>query len=203
MIGRATTTESSAARERVLEAAERLFSERGYNAVTLRDIANELGMRQASLYHHAPGGKEALFVEVTERGLERHRVGMEQAIAGAGPLLRDQLRAAADWLLSQPPVDLSRMVHADMPAIGKDNAERLTLATYNALLSPLRRCFERAASHLRTPTPLPDLLGGSFVAVVELLHDVEIFARQPKQRMAYDMIDVLLEGALLRSDERT
>ena len=63
----------SAARERVQATAERLFAERGYKAVTLRDIAQELGIRQASLYYHFPGGKEELYVTVTERGLQAHR----------------------------------------------------------------------------------------------------------------------------------
>jgi AcrR family transcriptional regulator len=67
--------ESSESRERVLQQAEHLFSERGYAAVTLRDIAAGLGIRQASLYHHVPGGKEQLYVEVTERNLRRIRMG--------------------------------------------------------------------------------------------------------------------------------
>ena len=37
------------ARERVLSVADRLFTERGYQAVTLRDIAQEVGIRHASL----------------------------------------------------------------------------------------------------------------------------------------------------------
>jgi AcrR family transcriptional regulator len=40
--------DESEARERVLAAAERLFAERGYAAVTLRDIAAAVGIRHAS-----------------------------------------------------------------------------------------------------------------------------------------------------------
>ena len=47
--------------QRVLDVAERLFMDRGYSAITLRDIADELGMKQASLYYHFPGGKGATF----------------------------------------------------------------------------------------------------------------------------------------------
>lgn len=38
---------TSAARERVLNVAERLFSECGYRSVTLKDIAGELRIKQA------------------------------------------------------------------------------------------------------------------------------------------------------------
>jgi len=115
---------SSEARERVLQQAERLFSERGYAAVTLRDIAVGLGIRQASLYYHAPGGKEALYVEVTERNLRRHHQGLERALRQAGGM-RVQLRAAAHWLLSQPPMNLSRMLRSDLPAIAQAHADHL------------------------------------------------------------------------------
>src|SRR5215204_6155144 len=90
------------ARERVLNVAEHLFRERGYASVTLKDIADELGMKQASLYYHVPGGKEALFIEVSERGFHQHRVGLEGAIASAGSELREQMRGAARWILSHP-----------------------------------------------------------------------------------------------------
>ena len=40
--------EISDAKQRVMETAETLFMKRGYNAVTLRDIADALGIRQAS-----------------------------------------------------------------------------------------------------------------------------------------------------------
>jgi len=41
----------------------RLFQERGYTAVAMRDIAEAAGMRTASLYYHFPS-KEELFVSV-------------------------------------------------------------------------------------------------------------------------------------------
>src|SRR5688500_2573667 len=123
------------ARERVLDAAEQLFAQRGYAAVTLRDIGAAVGIRHASLYHHAPGGKEALFVEVTERHLERHRAGLVSVIAAAEPDLRAQLHAAAGWLLSQPPMDLIRMTYSDMPAIAEAHAERLSWLAYGAMIA--------------------------------------------------------------------
>ena len=97
-----TAENHSQARERVLDAADKLFAERGYAAVTLRDIAAEVGIRHTSLYHHVPGGKEELFIEVTERSLTHHRIGLSEAIVQAGTTIRPQLFAAADWFLSHP-----------------------------------------------------------------------------------------------------
>ena len=131
--------DSTPARERVLEAAEKLFASKGYTAVTLRDIAAEVGIKHASLYHHVPGGKEEIFIEVTERNFKRHKEGLAQAVKVASPDVQSQLRAVADWLLAQPPMDLIRMAYSDMPAIPESEALRLGDLAYQSLLQPIEK----------------------------------------------------------------
>ena len=46
-------------REAVLAAARRLFTARGYDATSMRDVAAEVGITNSALYYHFPG-KEAL-----------------------------------------------------------------------------------------------------------------------------------------------
>ena len=188
------TDTSSDARERVLDTAERLFSERGYTSVTLRDIADALGIRQASLYYHTPGGKEELFVTVTERNLARHQAGLESAIDHAGPHLREQLQAAGRWLLSQPPIDWTRMMRSDMPAIGEAHAQRLTQAADAAVMRPIARCFEAARARHEARSNTPYVLAGMFVASIGAIHDVKQYAAQSYEALADEIIDVLLDG---------
>ena len=47
-------------RERILTVAARLFSEKGFNATSIRDIANELGVTKAALYYHFTSKEEIL-----------------------------------------------------------------------------------------------------------------------------------------------
>jgi AcrR family transcriptional regulator len=157
-------------------------------------------MKQASLYYHTPGGKEELFVKVTERSLARHRAGLEAALTEADPNLRDELLAAARWLLSQPPVDWARMVRSDMPAISEAQAARLTLLAYEALMLPIKRVFLAAEAREHLAMPHPDLLAGSFVAIVSATYDAQRFALQPPEVMAEAMIDVLLNGIRPRQE---
>lgn len=51
----------------MLDAAARVFAERGYHGASTQDIANLLGMRQASLYYYFDS-KEAALEEVCARG---------------------------------------------------------------------------------------------------------------------------------------
>lgn len=189
------STSRNEARERVLAAAERLFAQRGYASVKLRDIAAEIGIRHASLYHHVPGGKEDLFVEVTARTLERHRDGLTRAIARAAPDIRARLRAVADWLLSQPPMDLVRMAYADMPAIDPTQAARLSHMAYEAMLVPIEAALQQARQQGEIEHPNLGLIAGGFLGMIESLHAVpENVLEQSRSEMAYELIDVLLNG---------
>lgn len=187
--------DNSEARERVLDAAERLFAEKGYASVTLRDIAAAVGIRHASLYHHAPGGKEELFVEVAGRNFARHREGLGAAIAGAAPDVRARLRAAADWLLSQPPVDLVRMVYSDMPSIDPAHAARLSRVAYDSLLAPIEAVLIEAREGGEIDHRNPGLIAGGLVGMIESLYAVpQHVVTRGRQAMAHELIDALLDG---------
>ena len=64
--------------QRILEAADELFGERGYDGASARDIARRAGVKKALVFYHF-GSKEALFVAVLERFYEAHA----EALAGA------------------------------------------------------------------------------------------------------------------------
>jgi AcrR family transcriptional regulator len=53
-------------REQIHDVASRLFSERGYHATSMRDLAGQLGMQGGSLYAHI-SGKEELLIEIVSR----------------------------------------------------------------------------------------------------------------------------------------
>lgn len=52
-------------KEHILNIAAGLFAERGYAAVSMRDLANELHMTPAALYHHYTG-KDSLYYATLE-----------------------------------------------------------------------------------------------------------------------------------------
>jgi AcrR family transcriptional regulator len=53
-------------RDIIVETAERLFVEQGYNATSVRQIADEVGCTEAALYYHFKDGKRALLQYVVE-----------------------------------------------------------------------------------------------------------------------------------------
>ncbi|MFJ4345504.1 TetR/AcrR family transcriptional regulator [Pseudomonas sp. NPDC089401] len=99
------------ARDRLLDAASILFARHGYQAISLRDLANHLGLRAGSLYHHIDS-KQGLLYELIEATLT--------------DLLyetRTQLRRAAT-----PELRLAAFVEVFV-AYSQGAAQRLTLVT--------------------------------------------------------------------------
>ena len=66
----------------IIEAAARVFAERGYHGASTHDIAEVLGIRQASLYYYFPS-KEVALEQVCTMGVEEF-VERAEAIA-SGP----------------------------------------------------------------------------------------------------------------------
>ncbi len=185
-------SENTPARERVLHMAEQLFTAKGYAAVTLRDIADALQMKHASLYYHVPGGKEALFVEVTERSLTHHRAGLSTAMQSQ-PDLRGQLQAAARWLLAQPALNFTRMMQTDMPALSAESAHRLRIAAREALIEPLHAVL-RAGLPARHGVNV-GILAGAFLSMMEGLHSLpDHYSDRSKPEMADVLIEMFVTG---------
>lgn len=187
----------SQARERVLQAAETLFMKRGYEAVTVKDIAKAAGIHHASIYHHIPGGKADLFVEVTTRHLHQHQKGMQDAILNARDDLQAQLVAIATWLLSQPPLDFIRLTNSDLPSINREAAEKISDLAYEAVLVPIADVLEQA--RLKGIVEHPNLgnVAGAILNSIEGLHTVpDEYVDNSRVDMAEQLIEIFIRGIL-------
>jgi AcrR family transcriptional regulator len=72
------TAESTAAR--ILEAATEQFFTRGYHGASMKDLADDVGMRSASLYYHFDS-KEELLVAIMRGTLEALAATVRAAVA--------------------------------------------------------------------------------------------------------------------------
>jgi AcrR family transcriptional regulator len=95
-------------REAILEAAELLFSERGYDAASLGEIAAQAGLSRGTPSYFF-GSKEQLYIEVLNHAFESRQEATEAAFepvrawaAGAGDLgaLRRAVAAAAEQYMT-------------------------------------------------------------------------------------------------------
>ncbi|MBT2504280.1 TetR/AcrR family transcriptional regulator [Curtobacterium sp. ISL-83] len=110
-----TTTEAGitprprgiATRAKILSVAERLFTERGFEGTSIRDISEELGMTKSSLYHHFPNKDAILLALFGERGQE-----LDELLAWVREQPKDDKllqRAALRWIDQATPERLDRL----------------------------------------------------------------------------------------------
>lgn len=74
-------------KEEIISTASHLFKEKGYNAVTMRDIAEAMGMKAASLYNHISSKQEILATLILEVANEFTR-GMNAVISDVSSPLK-------------------------------------------------------------------------------------------------------------------
>lgn len=77
--GQPTAPERLSTKERILDAAEALFSEHGYHGVSIRDITRRAGVELALANYHF-GPKEELFRQVFARRAEEHCAAFEHEL---------------------------------------------------------------------------------------------------------------------------
>jgi len=77
-------SKSEATRQSILHAAAGLFRQQGYAAVSLRDIAEAVGMKTGSLYYHF-SSKEGLVEEILTLGTQGALGASKAAVEALGP----------------------------------------------------------------------------------------------------------------------
>ena len=164
------TEELRSTRDVILDAAERLFAQRGFAGVSMRDITGETGLKnQASLYHHFRN-KRALYEAVLARGIG-HIVSLTPA---EGTLSLSQLEANLDrfldYLAAHP--HLARLIQR----AALDDSRYLGSAV-RQLLRPIATQGRRAlagADQIWQPGEVPHLAAGLYHLIFGYFANAEL-----------------------------
>jgi AcrR family transcriptional regulator len=116
------TAKAEETRERILDAALRLFRERGFDETTMRDIAAEAEVATGAAYYYFRS-KEELVMAFYSRTAEEARAIVPRLLARSGDL-RKRLRALIDLKLEQFADDRGLLLA--LVRIGIDPSHRLS-----------------------------------------------------------------------------
>jgi len=81
IIGASLVEHREETRRRLFAALATLMEERGFDSISLADVAQAAGIGRTSVYNHVPD-KESLLVEFVTYETERYLAGLEQALDG-------------------------------------------------------------------------------------------------------------------------
>jgi AcrR family transcriptional regulator len=84
-------------RERLLEAARRVFAARGYEGGAVDEIAQEAGFSSGAVYSNFDG-KEDLFLELLTREMDAQTRALEEAVAQRTSVAERARGGAAEWM---------------------------------------------------------------------------------------------------------
>jgi AcrR family transcriptional regulator len=102
-------------RDRVLAVAVALFIEKGYDATSVSDLAERLGLTKSALYHHF-ASKEELLALALDEALTALEAVLDEPAADAGERLERVIRGAVRVLVDKlPEVTLLLRVRGNGP----------------------------------------------------------------------------------------
>jgi len=188
-----------ATRDRLIEAARRLFGKRGYEATSIEAVLAAARVKRGSLYHHFQS-KEALFDAVLDRqvaGISR-AVGLAARAAGPDPV--ETLRAGCSrWLRMALDPAIQRIVLLDAPAVV--GWKRWRQLDEQHTLGGLRANLKRIARQGRLPAGEVDVLAHMLLAALSEAAILIARAEDPRAALAagQDAVDTLVDRLALRS----
>lgn len=122
----------------ILDAAQRLFAERGYSATSTADIAQQAGITRTLIFHYFPTKQRLLTALLEERGVMRvldevhapeRLADIERALLTLAASLEEVIRASGEvlkiMLQEREFEELARQMHTDF----MDRLEQLVLET--------------------------------------------------------------------------
>jgi AcrR family transcriptional regulator len=120
----------------IVAAVNRLLAEKGFEAMTVDEVAADVGIAKASLYKHFPS-KEELAAAAMVRVLHRARAYLDSDAVRALPKAADRLRAVTRWAMQL-------QLAGEMPSLPAQNSTlRTALLQHREYLDSLSDVSER------------------------------------------------------------
>ncbi|MDX1447663.1 MAG: TetR/AcrR family transcriptional regulator [Acidimicrobiia bacterium] len=174
----------------VVQAAGRLFAERGYHGTSMRDLGRELGLHGSSLYSHI-SSKEDLLVDVVQRAAELFEASARAALQTPGSA-RDRLRALVaghvDVLLDH--VDEARTFLNEARALDESYRDRV-VAARDGYERTFRTVLADGVGSGEFRSDLDPVLTG--ILILSVLNSVDRWYRPDGKLGRSDLVDAILE----------
>ncbi|MBP2020007.1 AcrR family transcriptional regulator [Symbiobacterium terraclitae] len=184
-------------RSEIIATAQQLFTQSGYAAVSLGQIADEVGVTKSALYNHF-ASKEALYAEVV-CSLMASIAEAIRRVADAPLSTAERLREIAGHALVRIPVRsrIDEMMRDVAEHLSTEERALVTTA-HGQMLDAMTAVMQRGvdAGELRADLPA-DFLATSFLMLVSGYqghHHIREDAREPEQ-LPDRVVSLFLEGA--------
>ena len=134
-------------KDRILKAARESFAEKGYDGVSVDEIARRAGVKKALIYYYFPS-KEVLFEEVWNQAIDELEDHIFKEVANENIYMRKIkrfLRAYIDFVTSKKV--LSRVIEMERESVMKDERWKSLKDRYDSFLSKVASLIEEGKEY--------------------------------------------------------
>ena len=133
-------------REQLLDVGRKLFAEKGFEAVSVEEIAAKAGVSKPVVYEHF-GGKEGLYAVLVDREMNHLLDSIQEALTGGSARLLVEQAALAlfDYIDAYP--DGFRILVRDAPAPHPNDETPSSKATFASLIVDIATQVEHLLAH--------------------------------------------------------
>ena len=182
-------------RRSILDAAREAFNEHGYEAVSMRKLAEKVGCSHANLYLHFKD-KEALFEVLVEEGFERFAAGLArapQSTKQADPVefLRQAGRAYVEFGVANASV-YEFVFILRRPG----NRPRKLHSTYERMRALIQRCIDEKRFRKMNVDAASQALWAAAHGITSLLIMRPTFPWTDREKLIGQVIDAAVDALL-------
>lgn len=138
------TSHHVAGAENILRAAKDLFAERGFDAVSIAQIAEHAGSSKANVFHHF-GSKDGLYFAVIRQATERATAHFQKAVSLDAPQAKrveSAIRGSLSVLFEDE--ERARLIFREVTESGPSRGETLAKDVFREEFTTLTRLFADA-----------------------------------------------------------
>ena len=193
----------SGSADRILEAATRLFGERGYPSTSMRDIGDAVGLLAGSLYSHI-SSKEAVLLQIIETGLDRYLAAVlpiAESGAAADMRMRQAVKAHVELVANH--VEESLVALRQWKFLSGENRARIDAKRHTASDAFARILDDGIESGVFKPVPNRDI---AVAGILAMLNGVPEWyspkGRATPEEIGDQLADLLLGGLVVPGRRR-
>jgi AcrR family transcriptional regulator len=194
---RLTAAHEQQVRQRIIDAAIKVFGELGYQRATIQDVVRESGLSVGAVYTHFKN-KEQLFLVACTCEVESQKADLRLRMADLGSV-SDRLRAAIDFAVDSAVLDANDRgvrLHAWLVADEQPELRQVLRDRRTEMVAFSRLVLQEALVRGELPAWIDaDAIASAFVSLVDgfVVQAVEGgLAVEDARREAYGLLELLL-----------
>ena len=182
-------------REMILQEATALFLQRGYNGVSMREIAEACGLSKAGLYYHFTD-KQALFLAI----LEENMAALAQVIRrtkASSQSTRERMAYFARALFSQLAVNqrsIIRLASQELRNLQPEAQERFLRQYHTEFIDAMAAMLEEGMQSGELCAMTPQTAAWALLGLLYPFLDIAAFDEEKHTRMIDDVLRIYFDG---------